>query len=703
MFVKMNEGKQTMKNRVARSALAVSLSAALLGIMAVPSARGQTTRSPLHRGRRFPEGVVSQARPAPVAELPRLMATASPDIDWVQCPPPAQALGAVCGKLPVPFDRRHPDGQKIEIYFEVYLHTNSGPAESAILVNAGGPGLATTSNRLFVFALFGQNLDVHDFLLIDDRGRGFSEAINSSELQYGTASFTNGEIDCAAQLGAADSWYGTGDIAMDTEAVRAALGYDKVDYWGGSYGGEDVSAYATRFGEHLRSVILDAPMGTPALRPFRLDGDNARATAREVRLDCQRSPTCSADHSNPDSEFAQLIQSIRSRPIRGWAYNASGVPVRVKLDEGALLYLSSFPTSSFPYGFFVSAGEILAAGTSLSQGDPAPLLRLGAEVTPWVTDYGDPTLFSQGDYVAAMCVDFHEPWQWSDTVAEREEQFESAISELSPNFFAPFSRAAGTNLGVNLEKQCLGWEKPTPSLPVTPPNPSYPNVPTLVMSGDMDTLVATEEVRQVAALFPGRTFVKVAEAGHLTAFWTQCAANLQSQFLENLRVGDTSCTQTPETVWPAVGRFPLIAADARPAAVDPAGNNEIGEHERKVVTVAVATAIDALKRSAIGIGSGGNGNGVGLRAGTFQTTFDANGNQITSFTNCIFAKDVTVNGTLTWNTDRSVVADVTVSGRGTAGGTLHVGGSFQAPGPVGAFKISGMLGGRQVAVLVPEV
>jgi pimeloyl-ACP methyl ester carboxylesterase len=45
---------------------------------------------------------------------------------------------------------------------------------------------------------------------------------------------------------------------MDTDAVRAALGYDKVDYWGSSYGGEDVTAYATRFGQHLRSIALDA-------------------------------------------------------------------------------------------------------------------------------------------------------------------------------------------------------------------------------------------------------------------------------------------------------------------------------------------------------------------------------------------------------------------------------------------------------------
>jgi hypothetical protein len=213
----------------------------------------------------------------------------------------------------------------------------------------------------------------------------------------------------------------------------------------------------------------------------------------------------------------------------------------------------------------------------------------------------------------------------------------------------------------------------------------------------MDTLVASEEVAQVAALFPGSTFVKVAEAGHLTAFWTQCAATLQSQFLETLQVGDTSCTQTPETVWPAVGRFPLFAAGASPAAVDASGGNQIGEHERKVASVVVATAMDALKRSAIG-----TGNGMGLRAGTFQTSFDANGNQSVLLTNCMFARDVTVNGTLIWNTDRSLVADLTVSGPGTAGGALHIEASFAAPGPVGVFRVSGILGGREVAVLVPE-
>src|SRR6202023_3903075 len=142
-----------------------------------------------------------------------------------------------------------------------------------------------------------------------------------------------------------------------------------------------------------------------------------------------------------------------------------------------------------------------------------------------------------------------------------------------------------------------------------------------------------------------------------------------------LQVGDTSCLKSQEVIFSALGRFPLLAEDARPAEIDPAGGNQVGLQERKVVTVAVATAIDALKRSTVG-----SGNGVGLRAGTFQTSIDTNGNQTTSLTDCAFAKDVTVNGTVMWGADKSFVADLTVSGVATAGGTLHVEGAFEAPG-----------------------
>jgi len=187
----------------------------------------------------------------------------------------------------VPLDRTHPEGGNIQVYFEIYPHTNSGPAQSAILVNFGGPGVGTTTSEAgFAQFLFGPNLDVHDLVLIDNRGQGFSTAVDCEELQHGTAPFAPSEADCAAQLGDAASRYGSGDIAEDTEAVRAALGYDKVDYFGASYGGMDVTAFATRFGKHLRSIVLDAPLGTPAVNQFARLQFRTHTDPRMVRLAC---------------------------------------------------------------------------------------------------------------------------------------------------------------------------------------------------------------------------------------------------------------------------------------------------------------------------------------------------------------------------------------------------------------------------------
>jgi pimeloyl-ACP methyl ester carboxylesterase len=654
-------------------------------------AKAQLTRSAtvFHSQTRSPGSTVLLLHRERAAEAPPSISKA---VVWIQCIPQAQTLGALCGYLSVPLDREHPDQSKIPIYFELYVHSNPGPAVSAIVPNPGGPGYSTTAQREIGLALLGQDLDVHDLLAIDDRGRGFSATIDCEELQHGTAKIPKAQSDCATQLGNAASRFGTGDIAQDIDDVRAALGYEKIDYFTGSYGGEDATAYATRFGEHLRSIMLDAPQGTPMLKPFSNEYYRARSIPREVRLDCLRSMSCSPDHPNPDAELDRLIQTIREHPLAGTAHDASGKLVPVHIDETTLLYMADNPV-----GQFVNTGELLAAGEALRKGDATPLLRLGAEsIFPLVTDYGDPTYYSVGSEFATQCADAHEPWKWLPPIEERRHEFSDAISDLPLDYFAPFSKSSATSLLFSTVTQCLWWEIPTPSSPVAPPHAQYPNVPTLVLDGDMDTAVPLEEVSKVAALFPGSTFVPVAEAGHGTIFWTQCAANLAARFVETLQVEDASCTQTPETVWPAMGRFPLRAANARPAEIDPHGQNQIEVAERKVVTVAVAAATDALQRSIIG-----SGDGVGLRAGTFHTDYSDAG-WTTALTGCAFANDVIVDGTIVWGADKSVVADLNVSGSGTAGGTLHVKGAWQAPGGVGNFRISGSLGGRQVAVLVPE-
>ncbi len=92
---------------------------------------------------------------------------------------------------------------------------------------------------------------------------------------------------------------------------------------------------------------------------------------------------------------------------------------------------------------------------------------------------------------------------------------------------------------------------------------------------------------------------------------------------------------------------------------------------------------------------------VGLKGGTFHTNFGQN--QLTTMLDQVrFAKDVRVDGTVTWGTDGSLAAELHLSGAATAGGTIHVTGSWQAPGPPSDFTVSGNLGGHHVAALVHE-
>ena len=289
-------------------------------------------------------------------------------------------------------------------------------------------------------------------------------------------------------------------------------------------------------------------------------------------------------------------------------------------------------------GAFASTGEILAAASALSQGDQKPLLRLAAEGSAFPQpsfDHGNPADWSAGAQYATTCADVEVPWDWSAPVSTRMAQYTQAVAALPPNYFAPFSKAAATGLMFSLTgAQCFWWQRPSLPSPVVPDQPTYPNVPTLLLDGDMDSDIPLEQTSKVAALFPSSTFVTIPEAGHESIFWSPCAGELASQFIENLQVDASFCSGTPETVFQAVGRFPLVASQARPADVDPTGNNQIGTPERKVATVAVATMTDALQR----LCCFGSGDGVGLRAGSFHTEL-TDTSLVLTLSGCSFASE----------------------------------------------------------------
>jgi len=651
------------------------------------SAVAQTMRATTAR-RTVAVGADSPRRPTAAIVTDAGLATIG-----ASCPP--DAAGATCGYVAVPLNRLDDDGARISIYFEIYPHSNPGPAMSAIVPNMGGPGATTTGMRGMWLGAFASNLDAHDLLLVDNRGTGQSATIDCAAFQHGVGpSYSDDIAQCAAHLSPMNSQWGSGDVALDLEAVRKALGYDVIDLYGGSWGGVDASAYATRFPRHVRSIILDSSDGPATMVPFGI-ALTTRGVPREVRLDCQRSPTCRVDHADPEDELDALIRTLQAQPLQGSAQDANGNVIPVTVDEFTVALITVIPN-----GAWQDTGELLAAGKALSEGDPLPLLRLGAE-EPYqiLSDYGDPTNYSAGDQLAVLCVDLdgNIPYSYRQPLATRLSKYEEAVADLPADFFSPFSVHVGTRVDADTTHQCAYWAEATRHVPLVPERASYPAVPVLALASDMDP-GAIETVRANADLYPSSSLIVIPEGFHEPVLSNGCANGIATTFIETLQPGDTGCARVPEIVWAALGRFPKVAADARPADIDPAGVNELGLAERKVVTVAVAAIVDAVKRSTIG-----SGTGVGLRRGTFTSVSNPPG-LVMTLVGCAFASDVSVDGTVTWNlgSDMSLTADVSVRGAGTAGGALHVSGTFQAPGPVGNYRVSGQLGGKRVGLLIPE-
>src|SRR3954454_11471583 len=240
--------------------------------------------------------VVAPLAPArPAAAAPR-----TPSAVYVPCPIGTPA-GARCGTVTVPVDRLDPGGATIRIAFQLYPATDTAtPAVSTIVSSNGGPGVANIASAGFWLSRLQPLMGRHNYLAVDHRGIGASQAIDCPELQHVQGDQAAAVRQCGAKLGTAAYRYGSGDAADDIEAVRRALHLDKIDYYGVSYGAVDVRAYAYRYPHPLRSAILDSPFNADAPAFLRT---LPSAMARISALVCKRSPSCSVGNPEPRKTF----------------------------------------------------------------------------------------------------------------------------------------------------------------------------------------------------------------------------------------------------------------------------------------------------------------------------------------------------------------------------------------------------------------
>ena len=607
-------------------------------------------------------------------------AAAAPDLS--RCP---GVPGARCGTVSRPLDPTRPGGRAIDVAFELHrARRQPRSPEGTIVAVEGGPGYTTSSSRDYYLELFEPLLDTHQLLLVDSRGTGDSAVVDCPELQSYEGDYSRNVRTCSRQLGADNDVWGTAFAVEDMVAVLDHLDIDRVDMYGDSYGSFFTQAFAVRHPERVRTIVLDATYPVADQDPWY--PDMTRAIADSFRTVCGRDPGCAALGGDPVERLRRLADELAEEPLTGRAPTADGDIQAMTIDAPMLSSLAAaatFSTSVYR--------ELDAAGRAyLEDGDPAPLLRIASEQNV-PGDAGDLADSSEGLYAAVICNDYPQLWDITSPLGTRPAQFDEAVAELkatTPDVFAPFTIDEWLASPWTEFESCIGWHPPSIWVPAVPEPAVHPDVPALVLVGDLDTITSPEGSRIVADNFPRSTYVEVANMTHVTALadFSRCASDIAVRFVETGGdAGDTSCAADYQEVR-TVEEFPERLQDVTPAPG--AGIDRTA----KVVTAAVQTVGDMIARWWSMYGEAG----VGLRGGSFTTT----GLDDVSFEmdDLRWVDDLRVSGRVRW--DRTTgEASATMRLAGAGGGSLQA--TWNDWEVQAEAHVTGRVGGRAVDVLVP--
>jgi hypothetical protein len=268
--------------------------------------------------------------------------------------------------------------------------------------------------------------------------------------------------------------------------------------------------------------------------------------------------------------------------------------------------------------------------------------------------------------------------------------------QSDPGVYAPFT--IGEFLGMPLDYAyvplCTTWPVASPAHPAgapVPPGTRFPDVPVLVLSGDLDTITTPAEGEQAARLFRRATHVIVANTGHVTALddFYGCAQSIVRRFTMNGDVAQACAAHVP--AMHLVPAFARTVAEVSPAAPSP--GNHAGTDALRAAAAATLAAADVLSRSyEFGLSSG-----AGLRGGTYVAT-PANGACNATLTAVRWTIDLAVSGIADVRA-RSAMAGAHLVLHGAATGEIDA--AWPTAGSDAVATLRGNVNGRALRATMP--
>ncbi|MFE6282928.1 alpha/beta hydrolase [Streptomyces sp. NPDC057877] len=413
----------------------------------------------------------------------------------------------------MPLDYGEPGGETIKLALNRLPAGDQGRRIGALLTNPGGPGV---SGLQYVYQTAPEQLSAelrgrYDIVGLDPRGVGKSSPVRCmtnarlARLQRSGAdpvkvaeAFAE---SCAEKSGRLLPFVGTDNAARDLDVVRAALGADKLDYLGFSYGTELGQYYAEQFPRRVGRMALDSVVNPTTTRDFA-----ARAVAFETTLgvfvqSCIDQGDCpmGTRRGTVLEEIGDLVARARSKPLSAGRANP---PVSSSvLVQG--MYQAMYQQDTWP-----ALAKALAGGFD---GDGE---RLGA----FFQDGGDDDGVTIGANIAVECLQYRPEDRTPEAVR-------AAIAEAGRD--APLF---GKELAARVLWGCAKW--PTPSIPQAGRAMTAQGAPEILLVNNLnDPATPVSGARAVEGQLDKATLATNASGGHLFYPQGPCTRRVVDDFL----------------------------------------------------------------------------------------------------------------------------------------------------------------------------
>ena len=481
------------------------------------------------------------ARAAAPAAVPTPVTSGVPRFEPGACAfelPDDQREGqtVLCGWAVVPERHADPGGKTIRLPVAVFKSRNPAPAPEPIVLLQGGPGADSQvfADSLGAASPFYQGLGANnDIVIFDQRGTGKAEpSLGCPEVTLATLesqAFVQALADsplvtamarCRDRLvahGVDLAAYTTTENAADVNAVRAVLGYPRMNLYGGSYGSELGLAVMRDYPQYVRAAALESIVPLQKFVFFDVPRTFDRAL-NELFAACAADPACARAYPDLKGSFQRGVARLNATPaVVTLRDPASG--------QSAPLPITGVLWSQVLFQFFY-AGPLLPYLPDMIARVERGDTRFLEVLLPLLLARG--AGLSYGMHFSVACS--------KDVTAAARDQALAADERILPE-----ARAALEPLFVqDYYTICQGW----PSLRGDPQagRPVVSDVPVLLTSGRFDPVTPPSYAELVAQTLSNDASVVLADQGHSPTFASQCGFIIVLRFLADpTRAPDALC------------------------------------------------------------------------------------------------------------------------------------------------------------------